>query len=399
MFYKKCDNTMNRLWRRLGLLLCIIVVSCTQFWNPMKVMAAAPEITAGSAIMIEASTGQILYEKNARERRSPASITKIMTLLIAFEKMEEGKISLDDQVLVSNHASSMGGSQVYLAEGEVQTLDTMHKCIMVSSGNDASVAVAEHIAGSEEAFVDMMNIRALELGMTNTHFIDCCGLSDSDEHYTTAEDVAIMSRELTYHPDVFKYSGIWMEDIVHVTPRGSSVFTLSSTNKLLKQYQWATGLKTGSTTKAKYCLSASASKDGVDLIAVILGADSTKLRFSEAKALLSYGFANCKVYCDKNRETLDPIKVRGGVSEYVPVKYEKPFSYVDMNGKDLSKVKREMELPTELPAPTKKGQKIGEARYYLEEEIIGTCDICCDEDVAKADFLDYLYKCFAFYLF
>ena len=229
---------------------------------------ADPAVSSPSVILIESSTGQVIYELNSTERRSPASITKIMTLLLTFEAIHQGKISLTDQVTTSEYASSMGGSQVYLAAGETQTLDTMIKCIAVSSGNDASVAVAEHIAGSEEAFVDMMNKKAEELGMADTRFEDCCGLTDSDGHYTSALDVATMSRELTTkYPEVFDYTTIWMEDITHETRQGTSNFTLSSTNKLLKQYQWTTGLKTGSTSKAKYCFSATASKDGIDLIA------------------------------------------------------------------------------------------------------------------------------------
>ena len=261
---------------------------------------ASVAVSSPSVILIESSTGETIYEINSTERRSPASITKIMTLLLTFEALDSGKISLDDQVVTSEYASSMGGSQVYLAQGEVQTLDTMIKCIAVSSGNDASVAVAEHIAGSEEAFVAMMNERAQELGMVDTHFEDCCGLSDSDNHYTSARDVAIMSRELTVkHPDIFNYTKIWMEDITHETRQGTSNFTLNSTNKLLKQYQWTTGLKTGSTSKAKYCFSATASRDGIDLIAVVMGAPDYKARFGDAQALLTYGFSVCNIYIDE----------------------------------------------------------------------------------------------------
>lgn len=384
------------LKRILGVIVALMVLG--QF----RIMgyAAPPDITSGSAIMIEAGTGQVIMEKNADERRSPASITKIMTLLITFEQLDAGKISLKDQVLVSHHASSMGGSQVFLAEGEVQSLETLIKCIVVASGNDASVAVAEHIAGSEEAFVDMMNIRALELGMTNTHFCDCCGLSDSDEHYTSAHDVAIMSRELTVkHPEILNYSGIWMEDIIHETPKGNTIFTLSSTNKLLKQYQWATGLKTGSTNKAKYCLSATASKDGVDLIAVILGADSTKERFSLAKAMLSYGFANCRVYKDENREELPNLPVKGGLEEEVALEYEKDFYYLDVKGNDLSGVEKEMVLEESILAPCEEGQVAGKIRYSLNGDLIGEVNILCKTGVEKAGYFDYLRKCLGFYLF
>lgn len=220
---------------------------------------------------------------------------------------------------VSAYASSMGGSQVFLAENEVQTLETMIKCIAVASGNDASVAVAEYIAGSEEAFVDQMNQKAAELGMVDTHFEDCCGLTDSDGHYTTAMDVAIMSRELTVkYPQVFEYTGIWMEDITHETRQGSSTFTLNSTNKLLKQYQWATGLKTGSTSKAKFCLSATATKDGIDLIAVVMGAPDYKARFKDAQTLLSYGFNVSDLYLDENTDALEDLRIEGGVKDTVP---------------------------------------------------------------------------------
>lgn len=218
---------MGKLKRFLVFLLCM-----TLFLGNVLPVRAVTEITAPSAILLEASTGQVIYEKNATERRSPASITKIMTLLLIFEALSEGKVSLQDEVVTSAHAKSMGGSQVFLEEGETQTLETMIKCIVIASGNDASVAVAEHIAGSEADFVEKMNAKATELGMVDTHFEDCCGLTDSDSHYTTAKDVAIMSRELTVkYPEVFTYTRIWMEDITHVTRRGSSTFTLSSTSE------------------------------------------------------------------------------------------------------------------------------------------------------------------------
>ena len=248
---------MQKNRKRIFTWILLFTVSIQVFWwDGISVSAEPAAIEAPSAVLLESSTGKVIFEQNARERRSPASITKIMTLLLTFEALDQGKIKLEDPVTVSAYASSMGGSQVFLAENEVQTLETMIKCIAVASGNDASVAVAEYIAGSEEAFVDQMNQKAAELGMVDTHFEDCCGLTDSDGHYTTAMDVAIMSRELTVkYPQVFEYTGIWMEDITHETRQGSSTFTLNSTNKLLKQYQWATGLKTGSTSKAKFCLS------------------------------------------------------------------------------------------------------------------------------------------------
>ncbi len=245
-------------------------------------------ITAKAAILMEADTGTVIYEKNATERLSPASITKVMTLILIFDAIESGQITLQDEVTTSAYAKSMGGSQVFLEEGEKQTVETLIKCIVVASGNDASVAMAEYICGSEAEFVNRMNERAAGLGMTETHFEDCCGLTESATHLTSAKDVALMSRELiTKYPQIHDYSSIWMENIVHVTEKGSSEFGLANTNKLLKQYEYCNGLKTGSTSIAKYCLSATATKDGISLIAVVMAAPDYKVRFSEAKAMLT----------------------------------------------------------------------------------------------------------------
>lgn len=360
---------------------------------------AQVEVTSPSAILIEASTGEVIFEKNADEKRSPASITKIMTLLLTFEAIEEGKVALSDQVLTSEYASSMGGSQVYLAEGEQQTLDTMIKCIVISSGNDASVAVAEHIAGSEQAFVDLMNKRAEELGMENTHFEDCCGLSDSDKHYASARDVAIMSRELIMnHPEIYDYTMIWMENITHETKQGSSLFTLSSTNKLLKQYPYTTGLKTGSTSKAKFCVSATARKDDMDMIAVIMGADEGKVRFNEAKALLSYGFNVSDVYIDENKEALPQLPLQNGLKDMVDLVYAKEFRHLDTKGNDLSKVEKSIQLPQLVEAPVEQGSKAGEAVYSLNGTVLGSVDILFAESVEKAEYKDYLYRIFMDFL-
>lgn len=356
-------------------------------------------IAAPSAILIEASTGQVIYEQNSTERRSPASITKIMTLLLIFERLDTGKVKLEDSVVTSAHAKSMGGSQVFLEEGETQTLETMIKCIAVASGNDASVAVAEHIAGSEEEFVAMMNAKASEIGMIDTHFEDCCGLTNSDNHYTTAKDVSLMSRELiTKYPEVLDYTQIWMEDITHTTAKGSSTFTLSSTNKLLKQYQWATGLKTGSTNKAKYCLSASASKDGIDLIAVVMGAPDYKVRFQDAATLLNYGYSVSHLYADENKDKLANLLVKGGVEEEVALAYEGSFHYLDIQGNDLSQVEKTISLPETADAPVKAGEAAGEAVYSLNGEKIGSVPILYAADVEKAGYRDYLQKIFESFL-
>lgn len=354
---------------------------------------AAPAIEAPSYILMEASTGQIICEQNAEERRSPASITKIMTLLVIFDHIGTGRVRLDSEVMTSAYAKSMGGSQVFLEEGEVQTLETIIKCIAVASGNDASVAAAEFIAGSEEEFVNLMNKRAEDMGLTNTHFVDCCGLSDSDEHYTSAKDVAIMSRELiTKYPQVFDYTKIWMEDIVHTTPQGTSNFTLSSTNKLLKMYEWTTGLKTGSTSKALYCLSATASKDNIDMIAVIMGSPSNKTRFQDAMALLNYGYSVSALYEDPNEETLPSIPVKGGVQEKAALVFKEPFRYLDITGSDLSSIEKTISLPPEIQAPVNRGDAVGEAVYKLGGQRIGSVSILSDVTIEKAGYKDYLIR-------
>ena len=360
---------------------------------------SGPELSAPSAVLMEAETGQFVYAKDKDTRRSPASVTKIMTLILIFDHLHAGDISLTDPVTTSAHAKSMGGSQVFLEEGEIQTVETLIKCIVIASGNDASVAMAEFISGSEQEFVTQMNLRADRLGMKNTHFIDCCGLTDSDGHYTTAMDVAVMSRELTVkYPKIFEYTGIWMEDITHETSQGSSKFTLNSTNKLLKQYPFTTGLKTGSTSKAKFCLSATATKDGIDLIAVIMGAPDYKARFKDARTLLSYGFNISDLYLDENTDPLQNMRVQGGVEDTVPVKYQSEFRYLDTEGNSLDGVKKTIELPEEAQAPVAKGAEAGRAVYLLNGVEIGSVPILYENDVAKAVYKDYLFKIMEFYL-
>lgn len=360
---------------------------------------AAPEVKTPSYIVMEASTGQVICEQDADARRSPASITKIMTLLIIFEHLKSGRIHLGDQVTTSAYAKSMGGSQVYLEEGETQTLETMIKCIAVASGNDASVAVAEYIAGSEAEFVKLMNEKAESLGMQNTHFKDCCGLTDSDDHYSSAKDVAIMSRELiTKYPEVFDYTTIWMEDIEHVTAQGTSTFTLSSTNKLLKQYEWTTGLKTGSTSKALYCLSATANKDGMELIAVVMAAPDPKSRFQDAMSLLSYGYSVSQMYTDDNKDPLPAQKVEGGIEDTVNLTYEGSFSYLDTAGNNINDIEKEISLPGSVTAPIAEGDPIGEAVYKLNGTRIGSVSILAAKGVEKAQYKDYYKKVWQLYL-
>lgn len=385
---------MNVKRRLTAVLLSVLLFMGTGIRATAEVSVSAP-----SVILIEASTGKVIYENNAAERRSPASITKIMTLLLTFEQLEAGRIKLEDEIITSEYASSMGGSQVFLAAGEVQTLETLIKCIAVASGNDASVAVAEHIAGSEEAFVGLMNDKASELGMEDTHFEDCCGLTNSDNHYSSAKDVAIMSRELiTRYPEVFNYTQIWMEDITHVTRQGTSNFTLSSTNKLLKQYQWATGLKTGSTSKAKYCLSATASKDGIDLIAVVMAAPDYKVRFQDAQTLLNYGYSVCRLYADENKEPLQKLPVEGGVEEEVGLRFAGDFRYLDTEGNNLTDVEKVLELPDRATAPVSEDGEAGFVRYILNGTELGRVPILYAEAVEKAMYSDYVKKIFGFFL-
>lgn len=380
----------KRIWIAF---LCLIIFGTT-FGLPQP--SCADETTGGilltcpSAILMEASTKSVIYEKAPDERRSPASITKIMTAILIFDAIEAGKISLEDEVLTSAYAKSMGGSQVYLEEGEKQTVDTLIKCIMVSSGNDASVAMAEYIAGSESSFVQMMNERAASLGMENTHFEDCCGLTDSDNHYTTARDIALMAQELiTRYPQIKSYTTIWMENITHVTMQGSKEFGLANTNKLLKQYPYTTGLKTGSTNKAKYCVCATANKDGVELIAVIMGCPNYKDRFTEAQSLLQFGYTTCKLYQDENPPELMPILVKGGIDKQVPAVYKEKFSWLFVSGEDFSNMEK-MLTTNELTAPIEKGEQIGTVTYRLNGKELGSIGIYAGESVREAKFFDYL---------
>lgn len=351
------------------------------------------DITSQAAVLMEGSTGELIYAKNKDEKLRPASITKIMTLLLIFEAIEDGKIALTDEVSVSEHAASMGGSQVYLEPYETQTVDTMIKCISISSANDACVAMAEFIAGSEEEFVARMNERAKELGMNNTHFENSCGL-DVENHYSTAYDVALMSQELIMnHPEISNYSTVWMDTITHVTRKGESEFGLSNTNKLIKTYNGITGLKTGSTSLAKYCLSATARRDGMDMIAVIMAAPETKIRFQEAAKLLDYGFANCSMYRDDHSDlVIEPMAISKGVKESITYKPEKTFSFVCLKDKNPENITREITLNSELMAPIKENEKVGEIKYYYNGELIGSVNLISEQTVEKATFRDYFGK-------
>ena len=356
-------------------------------------MADAPEgdslgITAPSAVLMEASTGTVVLEKNPHEKLPPASVTKIMTLLLIFDSLSQGKIRLEDSVTTSAYAASMGGSQVFLEEGETQSVETMIKCIAVASANDASVAMAEHIAGTESLFVDMMNQRAKELGMNDTQFVNCCGL-DAEGHLTSAYDIALMSRELiTKYPQIHTYSTIWMENITHTTEKGTTEFGLTNTNKLVRHYEYTTGLKTGSTSLAKFCISATAEKNGMEMIAVIMAAETSKDRTKDAIALLNYGFGKCSVYQEEEAEKTPDIPVKGGIKETAGTAQEELFSYVDTSGANLSSIERKIEMKKSIKAPVKEGQEAGTVRYYLDGKEIGSVRILTTEKVKKMSYPD-----------
>ena len=350
---------------------------------------SADLIQAPSGVLMEAQTGTVIYQKDLDTRRSPASITKIMTLILIFDALEKGNLKLDDIVTTSAYAKSMGGSQVFLEEGETQTVETLIKCIVIASGNDASVAMAEHICGSEQEFVRHMNERATELGMKNTHFEDCCGLTDSSNHYTTARDIAIMSRELiTKYPKILEYSSIWMENITHVTKQGTKEFGLTNTNKLLRSYDGCVGLKTGSTSLAKYCLSAVAKRNKIILIAVVMAAPDYKVRFKDAASMLNYGFSRCSLYIDEKMQPLPEVPVKKGKEKSVPLVYEKQFQYLNTDGETIGKVEKKLRIHREVKAPLKKGSQAGDMIYSADGKELGRVRILYARTIGQATYLD-----------
>ena len=335
-------------------------------------------LNATSAVLMEASTGTVLYEQNADEQLPPASITKIMTLLLVMEALAEGKIALAETVTASERAASMGGSQIFLKVGEQMSVEDLLKSVVIASANDAAAALAEHLCGTIESFVEEMNARAVALGMQNTHFENTNGLDDTTvEHYTSARDVAIMSRELIKHELILQYSSTWMDSV------RNGEFGLTNTNRLVRFYPGATGLKTGSTAKARFCISATAKREGMHLIAVIMGSPTRDIRNEEAKKLLDYGFANYAVYTDEEGDVAD-LPVLGGVRDVCRVRSEGVTLLV--NKSDRSKIEKRVHLPAEIVAPVKKGETIGKIGYYVGETQIGEARICVTEDVEKLSF-------------
>ena len=337
-------------------------------------------LTCRSALLMEASTGKVLYAHNPDEALPPASVTKVMTLLLVMEAIDSGALDYNDTVTAGANAASMGGSQIYLKEGETMCVEDLLKSVVIASANDAAVALAEHIAGSEEAFVAKMNERAQALGMTSTKFENTNGLDDTTtEHLTSARDIAIMSRELIKHKKILEYSSTWMDSI-----RNGS-FGLTNTNRLVRFYNGATGLKTGSTSKAKFCISATANRDGMELICVIMAADTRDVRNAEAKTLLDWGYSNFELYkCDA--ESLGKVKVTGGVEDRADIAAGE-ITFVVKKG-DSAKIKRSAELPESVAAPVAKGDKIGTLEFSLGDETVGRVDIISMTDVKKISFLE-----------
>ena len=331
-----------------------------------------------SAILMEAETGTVLYEYNADTALPPASVTKIMTLLLVMEEIEKGNIKYADMVTTSAYAASMGGSQIYLKEGEQMSVEDMVKSVVISSANDAAVALAEHICGSEAIFVQRMNQKADELGMENTHFENTNGLDDTViNHLTSARDIAIMSRELIKYEDILKYSSTWMDTI-----RDGS-FGLTNTNRLVRFYKGATGLKTGSTAKAKFCVSATAKRNGMHLICVVMGAESSDSRNAIATQLLNWGFSNFELYVDKS-QSLPPIKVTSGVENKSSISTS-DFSIVVKKG-ESNKIEKTINLPDKLCAPLSKGDIVGTVEYRINSQLIGKSNILSTQNIEKIDF-------------
>lgn len=333
-------------------------------------------LNAKSAILMEDSTGKVLYESNPDERVPIASVTKVMTMLLIMEAVDSGKITLDDMVTVSENAMSYGGSTMFLEAGEQLTVNDMMKGIAVASANDGCVAMAEHLAGSESAFVDMMNAKAQELGMENTHFMNTNGL-DEDDHYSSARDVAIMSRELIKHKTIFNYTSIWMD-----TLRGGK-FQLANTNKLIRFYEGANGLKTGSTSKALCCLSATAKRNDMQLIAVVLGAPTSAERFSSAKSLLDYGFANYAVNTQVTAgDEIERVHVEKGVDNEVSVVAGDTYSTLVKKGQE-DNVTKEVILDEQITAPLEAGEKLGTMKISRDGETLAEIDLNAANAVEK----------------
>lgn len=378
--------------KKLSLFLCALMVVSLFLPIPNTYAETQPfDISAKSALLMDAGTGTILYEKNIHEQLAPASITKIMTMLLVMEAIESKKITLNDSAVVSERASKMGGTQLYLEPGETKTVEELMKGVAIRSANDASVTLGEHVAGTEELFVQQMNVRAKELGMKNTKFINTNGL-DAEGHVTTAHDVALMSRELLKHKEVQKWLTTWMDTVV--VGKKQSVQSLVNTNRLLKTYQGINGIKTGYTSQSLHCISASANRGSSTFIAVIMAAPSSSVRFNEAAKLLDYGFANYNtVGIAKKGEVIGNIKLNKGKEVQLEAIAKEDFNVLVEKGKE-GDVKKEVVLPPSVNAPILKDKKIGEIIATLDGDEVGRVNIVSKEDCPKASVINILGRMF-----
>lgn len=358
---------------------CILLIVSMSFTN-VRADVDNLELSAPSAILMEASTGKVLYEKDADVPLPPASVTKVMTLLLTMEAIDDGRLKYTDMITGSARAKSMGGSTIFLDEGESLSAEDMIKGIAVASGNDASVAMAEHLAGSVENFVSMMNKRASELGMINTNFVNVNGL-DADGHVTSARDIAIMSRELIKHEDIFRFTTIWMDSL------RNGAFELSNTNKLIRFYDGATGLKTGSTSKAKCCISATAKRDDMHLIAVVMASPTSKERFADASALLNYGFSSYGIKRNvKKGDALNSAFVDKGDESSVNLIADMDFNYLYKKGEEET-IERKILCSERYSSPIKKGDVAGTVEFYISDNKIGEITLVFEKDVEKISFI------------
>ena len=366
--------------KRIGILLIVCMLLTLL---PAPAVAAGPEVSGKSALLMDMETGTVLYAQNEHARLAPASVTKVMTMLLIMEAIDDGRIGWDDTVIASETAAAKGGSQIYLKVGESMTVTDMVKSIAVSSANDCACAMAEHIAGSESAFVDLMNKRAAELGMQDTHFVNCTGLDDGEDaqnHLTSAYDIALMSRELMKnHPDIQKFTTIWMD-----TVRGGA-FGLSNTNKLVRFYPGATGLKTGFTSGAGYCLSATAERDGMGLIAVVMGCDTSQNRFTACKQLLDYGFANYALVSPEITENAVPVKL--GKADFVKAVPAEPIQIL-VDKAQKNQVQIQTVLEEQVSAPVSKGQKLGTLTIKVGEQTIKQVPLVAETGVERLTWVD-----------
>lgn len=379
-------------------ILCIILILIINLVVPMRTLAEDDplNINAKSAVLMDYNTKEILYEKNPQEKVYPASLTKIMTLILGMEALESGKISLNDEVRISAHAASMGGSQLWLEEGETQTVENLFKAITIRSANDAAVALAEYIAGSEEVFVKMMNEKAKELGMNNTNFMNASGLHH-ENHYTTAYDVALMSAELLKHEKIHDWLTVYMDEML-VGKKKDKVQSLVNTNRLIKEYEGTTGIKTGSTSQAGYCLSASAKRGNLHLIAIIMGSDTSKIRFEESKRLLDYGFANYdSVTIGRKGDSIGKVLVQKGTSQYLEAVLERD-AYLLLPKGQSKEIAKEIVLPDYVNAPIKTGDVIGKLIIKIEGQEVDRVNLVAKNDVERATIKDMFFKVFINYI-